>query len=68
MAADSVTILPLASVLGAALGLSIGTRADPRKVPLIFGLVVIPITFLGATYYPWAALDAITWLQDRSCW
>lgn len=58
-----VTVLPIASVLGAALGLSIGTRADPRKVPLIFGLVVIPITFLGATYYPWAALTPIPWLK-----
>jgi ABC-2 type transport system permease protein len=58
-----LTVLPIASVLGAALGLSIGTRADPRKVPLIFGLVVIPITFLGATYYPWAALSKIPWLQ-----
>ena len=58
-----VTILPIASVLGAALGLSIGTRADPRKVPLIFGLVVIPITFLGATYYPWAVLTPIPWLK-----
>lgn len=58
-----VTILPIASVLGAALGLSIGTRADPRKVPLIFGLVVIPITFLGATYYPWALLTPIPWLK-----
>jgi len=58
-----VTVLPIASVLGAALGLSIGTRADPRKVPLIFGLVVIPITFLGATYYPWAKLTPIPWLK-----
>ena len=58
-----LTLLPIASVLGAALGLSIGTRADPRKVPLIFGLVVIPITFLGATYYPWAALTPIPWLK-----
>jgi ABC-2 type transport system permease protein len=58
-----LTILPIASVLGAALGLSIGTRADPRKVPLIFGLVVIPITFLGATYYPWAVLTPIPWLK-----
>ena len=33
----------------------IGTRVPPRQVPLIFGIVVIPITFLGATYYPWAA-------------
>ena len=58
-----LTVLPLASVLGAALGLTIGTRVDPRRVPLIFGLVVIPITFLGATYYPWAALHKILWLQ-----
>ena len=56
-------MLPIASVLGAALGLAIGTRADPRRVPLIFGLVVIPITFLGATYYPWAALTPIPWLK-----
>jgi ABC-2 type transport system permease protein len=58
-----LTALPLAALLGAALGLAIGTRADPRKVPLIFGLVVIPITFLGATYYPWAALTPIPWLK-----
>ncbi|HET7270490.1 MAG TPA: ABC transporter permease, partial [Rubrobacter sp.] len=58
-----LTVLPLASVLGAALGLAIGTRADPRRVPLIFGVVVIPITFLGATYYPWAALHSLPWLQ-----
>ena len=58
-----LTVLPLASVLGAALGLAIGTRAEPRRVPLIFGLVVIPITFLGATYYPWEALHKIVWLQ-----
>ena len=57
------TLLPLASVTGAALGLVIGTRVDPRRVPLIFGLVVIPITFLGATYYPWAALTPILWLK-----
>ncbi len=58
-----LTILPLASVTGAGLGLVIGTRVDPRRVPLIFGLVVIPITFLGATYYPWAALTPIPWLK-----
>jgi ABC-2 type transport system permease protein len=57
------TLLPLACVTGAALGLVIGTRVAPRNVPLIFGLVVIPITFLGATYYPWASLTPILWLK-----
>ena len=57
------TLLPLACVTGASLGLLIGTRVSPRNVPLIFGLVVIPITFLGATYYPWASLTPILWLK-----
>jgi ABC-2 type transport system permease protein len=57
------TLLPLACVTGAALGLAIGTRVAPRNVPLIFGIVVIPITFLGATYYPWASLTPILWLK-----
>jgi ABC-2 type transport system permease protein len=57
------TLLPLAALTGASLGLVIGTRVQPRQVPLIFGIVVIPITFLGATYYPWARLTPIPWLK-----
>jgi ABC-2 type transport system permease protein len=60
---ELLTLLPLACVTGASLGLLIGTRVSPRNVPLIFGLVVIPITFLGATYYPWASLTPILWLK-----
>ena len=29
----------------------------------MFGVVVIPLTFLGATYYPWAPLHDIRWLK-----
>jgi ABC-2 type transport system permease protein len=61
--AELVTVLPLAAVLGSALGLAIGTRADARQVPLVFSVIIIPITFLGATYYPWAALTPIAWLK-----
>ena len=57
------TLLPLTAFTGAALGLVMGTRVDPRRVPLLFGVVVIPMTFLGATYYPWALLSGIKWLQ-----
>ena len=59
-----LTLLPLAATAGASLGLVIGTRVSPRQVPLVFGLVVIPITFLGATYYSWEALSPIPWLKD----
>jgi ABC-2 type transport system permease protein len=58
-----LTLLPLAAITGAALGLVIGTRVNPRQVPLLFGIVVIPMTFLGATYYPWATLTPIPWLK-----
>jgi ABC-2 type transport system permease protein len=57
------TLLPLTAFTGAALGLVMGTKVDPRRVPLLFGVVVIPLTFLGATYYPWALLNDIKWLQ-----
>lgn len=29
----------------------------------MFSIIVIPVTFLGATYYPWAQLDPIPWLK-----
>ncbi len=60
---ELVTFLPLATAVGAALGLAIGTRAESRQVPLVFSVIIIPITFLGATYYPWATLTPIPWLK-----
>jgi ABC-2 type transport system permease protein len=57
------TLLPLAAMAAASLGLVLGTRVNPRQVPLLFGIVVIPIVFLGATYYPWANLTPIPWLK-----
>ncbi len=58
-----VTLAPLASLVGASLGLTMGTRVAPQQVPLLFSIVVIPITFLGATYYPWTRLTPIPWLK-----
>ena len=62
------TILPLACVMCAALGLTFGTRFDPRTVPVMFGVVILPMTFLGGTYYAWTALAPVkvfgwSWLQ-----
>ena len=45
------------------MGLFIGTVLDPRKVTLLFAVVVLPLTFLGCIYYPWAALTPILWLK-----
>jgi ABC-2 type transport system permease protein len=58
-----ILIVALASLTAGALGLTIGTSVKPQQIGLIFGVVVIPITFLGCVYYPWAALTHIRWLQ-----
>ena len=56
-------VLVLGSFVSGALGLVIGTSVQPKQIGLIFGVVVVPITFLGCVYYPWAALVPIHWLQ-----
>jgi ABC-2 type transport system permease protein len=58
-----LTLTPIACYMCGALGLTFGTRFEPRTVPMLFGIIVIPITFLGAIYYPWQALEPIRWLQ-----
>ena len=58
-----VTLLPFSAIMSAALGLTIGTRVEPRQVPLLFSLLVIPMTFLGAVYYPWQSLTPLAWLK-----
>ena len=56
-------VIAFASLLAGALGLTIGTLVQPKQIGLIFGVVIMPITFLGCVYYPWAALSHLKWLQ-----
>ena len=63
-----LTLTPLACVICSALGLTFGTIFDPRSVPLLFGIIILPLTFLGGTYYAWTTLAPVTiagfhWLQ-----
>jgi ABC-2 type transport system permease protein len=63
-----LTLAPLACITSSALGLTFGTRFEPRTVPMMFGVVVIPLTFLGCVYYSWTALGPIkvwgfSWLK-----
>ena len=63
-----VTFVPLACIAMAGLGLVLGTSFEPRNIGLMFGFIILPITFLGGTYYPWTKLAPVTiggwhWLQ-----
>ena len=63
-----LTLLPIACVMCASLGLVLGTRVEPRNIGAMFGFIVLPMTFLGGTYYTWTALQNVKvggfpWLQ-----
>ncbi len=63
-----VTLVPLACLAMAALGLVLGTSFDARNIGLMFGFIILPITFLGGTYYEWSRLSPVmiggwSWLQ-----
>jgi ABC-2 type transport system permease protein len=63
-----VTLIPLACLAMASLGLLLGTSFEPRNIGLMFGFVVLPLTFLGGTYYQWTRLAPVRvggfhWLQ-----
>ena len=63
-----LTFVPIACVAMAGLGLTLGTSFEPRNIGLMFGFVILPITFLGGTYYPWTHLAPVKiggfhWLQ-----
>jgi ABC-2 type transport system permease protein len=56
-------VMVFASTLTASLGLWLGTVVDPRKIQMVFAVVLLPLTMLGCVYYPWSALHVIRWLQ-----
>ena len=56
-------VLVLASLLAGSLGLVIGSTVNPKQIGLVFSIIVVPITFLGCVYYPWAGLKTIPWLK-----
>ena len=63
-----LTLIPLACVTMTSLGLLLGTAFEPRNIGLMFGFVVLPLTFLGGTYYQWTKLSPVQvggvhWLQ-----
>jgi ABC-2 type transport system permease protein len=58
-----IVVMVFAATLTAALGLWLGTVVDPRKMQMVFAVILLPLTMLGCVYYPWSALHVIRWLQ-----
>jgi ABC-2 type transport system permease protein len=53
----------LASLLGATLGLALGTSVQPKYIQIVFTVVFTPLFFTGCVQYPWATLGKLEWFK-----
>ena len=58
-----LAIAVLGSLLGAALGLVLGTLVKPNRINIVFSLVFTPLLFTGCSQYPWPSLARLRWFQ-----
>jgi ABC-2 type transport system permease protein len=58
-----IILMVFTSLMGASLGLVLGTAVPPTQISLMFSLVLTPLLFTGCAYNPWATLAGIRWFQ-----
>ena len=58
-----LAMVVLGSILGASLGLVLGTLVKPNRINIVFSLVFTPLLFTGCSQYPWPSLDKLPWFQ-----
>jgi len=58
-----VLFLVLGSLVGAAIGMTLGTFVTPNRINVVFAVVFTPLLFTGSTQYPWQSLDHLRWFQ-----
>ncbi|HWC84849.1 MAG TPA: ABC transporter permease [Pseudonocardiaceae bacterium] len=61
--APVVGIVVLGSLAGAAIGMTIGTLVPPRRINIMFAVILTPLMFTGATQFPWKSLGTERWFQ-----
>ena len=58
-----VAAMVLGSLLGAGIGLVMGTLVQPNRINIVFSLVFTPLLFTGCSQYPWPSLARLRWFQ-----
>lgn len=56
-------LLIAGAFVGASLGLVLGTSVDAQRINVVFAVVLTPLLFTGATFYPWQSLGSLRWFQ-----
>src|ERR1700733_3971492 len=60
---SGVLLMVLGALLGAGLGLVLGTLVVPQRINIVFSLVFTPLLFTGCSQYPWPSLSRLRWFQ-----
>lgn len=58
-----LAVLVLGALLGASLGLVVGTLVQPNRIQILFALIFTPLLFTGCSQYPWPSLSRLVWFQ-----
>ena len=56
-------IVILGSRAGAGIGMTIGTTVTPRRINIMFAVIMMPLMFTGSTQFPWVGLEHVRWFQ-----
>ena len=56
-------MLVLGALAGGSMGLVLGTAVPPNRISVAFAIVLTPLIFTGATFYPWSGLTRLRWFQ-----
>lgn len=55
--------LVLGSLVGASLGMTVGTFVRPNRINVVFAVVLAPLLFTGSTQFPFPSLGSVPWFQ-----
>jgi ABC-2 type transport system permease protein len=58
-----IAVMVLGALVGAAMGLTMGTLVPPNRIQVWFALILTPLLFTGASQYPWPSLSGLPWFQ-----
>lgn len=60
---QSAILLVLGALAGGAAGLVIGTLVSPRRINIVFAVVITPLLFTGSTQFPFLQISSLRWFQ-----
>jgi ABC-2 type transport system permease protein len=59
----AAVVVLLGALAGAALGMVIGTAVPPRRINIMFAVILTPLIFTGSAQFPWTELSHLRWFQ-----